>query len=175
MPVIISIFQNGESVLLTKANHKQESNIKSFIKQSVSALSYSVKKRPYKDAELLFYSLEKNEFLVCTFYKGLFAASKDYRPIEKFIDSDPENTFFSDNKDFVSKMLESASVSIYIKLKNNFLALNYIARNDSVKLDGYILKPDSLPADNAAISYLIKKEEILLTEIRDLLKEQDKK
>lgn len=161
LPIVILIYENGESVLLAKANHEQESDIKNFI-NSQMALPYSVKKRQYKDTELLFYTLKDGGFLICTFHKGIFAVSKDYKPIEKFIDSDSENTFFtnSKNKELIDKMIRNTSVSIFHKLRDNLFIADYMIHKDSIKLEGYIIettkiKPDSLRLDYSIIPYLI--------------------
>lgn len=174
LPIVVLIYKNGESVLLTKTNHEQESDIRNHINNQV-ALPYSVKKRQYKDTELMFYSLEDGGFLICTFYKGLFAVSKDYKPIEQFIDSDPENTFFTNSKDkeFIDKTLENTSASIFFKLKDNLLAADYIIHNDSIKLDGYIIerfksKSDSISTDYSVIPYLISIPDSLCVESYNL-------
>jgi hypothetical protein len=152
LPLIILKYKNNESVLLAKISHEQESVIRNFIEEHLS-LSFAVRKRQYKDVDILFYSLSDGRFLVCTFYKGLFAVSRDFRPVKIFIDSDPENTFFHPGDGFADKMLAAASASVFIRAKSGILAADYISRNDSVKLDGYVLGTDSL--NHQAIPYMI--------------------
>ncbi|MDR1091074.1 MAG: hypothetical protein LBL79_08365 [Prevotella sp.] len=150
-PVVIFKYKNNESVLLTKASIEQESKIKGFIENNISTY-FPAKKRKYKDAEVLFYSLPDNNFLVCSFHKGIFAVSRNYKPIKTFIDSDPENTFFPDenNKELIDKMLLSSSINIFTKTETEILAVNYTFHNDSITLDGYVFSADKINSDTVS-------------------------
>lgn len=161
LPIIILKYENNESILLTKASLGEKSEIKEFIEKNISSY-FPAEKREYKGAEVLFYSLSDNSFLVCTFYKGIFAVSKNYKPIEIFIDSDPENTFFSDekNKELISKMHSSSTINIFTKTDKNILAVNYTFHNDSITLDGHIfslnkINSDTVSPDFSFIPYMI--------------------
>lgn len=160
-PIVILKYKDNKSILLTKANIEQELKIKGFIENNISTF-FPVKKRKYKDVEVLFYSLPDNNFLVCLFYKGIFAVSRNYKPIKIFIDSDPENTFFSDenNKELIEKMLLSSSINIFTRIEKEILAVDYTFHNDSITLDGYILgtdkiKSDTVSPDLSVIPYMI--------------------
>ncbi|MFT4223102.1 hypothetical protein [Dysgonomonas sp.] len=156
-PIIILKYDNNESILLTKANLEEEYEIKEFIEKKISSY-FPAEKREYKGASILFYSLPDNSFLVCTFYKGIFAVSKDYKPIEIFIDSDPENTFFSNenNKELIDKMFSASTINIFTKIEKNILAVNYTFQNDSITLDGYILSIGKINSDtiNPNLSFI---------------------
>jgi len=159
-PVIISEFSNKERILITRVSQQKETEIKDYI-QAYIAPDFSPKERNYKNADILFYALPDNRFLICTFYKGIFAVSYNYKPIEAFVDSDPENTFFSNeqNTELITKVRNSNPVCIFLKTKDNTLALDYFAQNDSIRLTGYILdniqKEDSLYTDYNIIPYLV--------------------
>jgi hypothetical protein len=162
-PVIISEFPDNERILITRAGRDRETEIKDYI-QTYIAPYFLPKERKYRDAAILFYALPEDKFLICTFYKGIFAVSRNYKPIEVFIDSDPENTFFSDEKntEFITKIRNSNPVCIFAKTNDNTLALDYSAQNDSILLSGYILdnrqnaKEYSISADYNLIPYLIR-------------------
>ncbi|MDR3058756.1 MAG: hypothetical protein LBU84_11530 [Prevotella sp.] len=156
-PTVIAQYANNEKILITKVKQEQEVEINSFIKEHI-ALPYPAKEKEYRNAKILFYSLPSSNFLVCTFYKGLFAMSMDYKPIQNFIDSDPENTFFSneENIELITKMRNSAPVCLFIKINNNTLALDYQVQNDSIELSGYILNNIAKDStNNAVIPYMI--------------------
>lgn len=160
-PIIISQFNNNEKILITRVSQNRETEIREYI-QTYIAPDFSPKWRKYKNADILFYALPDNQFLICTFYKGIFAISYNYKPIEAFIDSDPENTFFSDeqNADLITKIRNSNPVCIFAKTKDNTLALDYSAQNDTIRLTGYILnnihREDSIGKDYSIIPYLVR-------------------
>lgn len=161
LPIIILKYENNESILLTKASLEEESEIKKFIEENISA-HFPAEKRQYKGADILFYSLPNNSFLVSTFYKGIFAVSKNYKPIETFIDSDPENTFFSGENDneLINKMLLGSTINIFSRINNNILAVYYTFQNDSITLDGHIfslnkIKSDTISPDLSFVPYMI--------------------
>lgn len=139
-PIVISEYKNNERILTIKAGKEQESEIKDFLSKYI-APHYPPKERQYKNAGILYYTLPENRFLICTFYKGIFAVSYNYKPIQTFIDSDPENTFFSDenNAELIAKTRNSTPICLFVKLDNNMLALDYQTQNDTIILDGYIL------------------------------------
>lgn len=72
----------------------------------------------------------------------MLAISNHLRPIEIFIDSDSENTFFSDenNIEFINKIRNSTPVCIFTKVQDKTLALNYVPDDSSTQLIGYILE-----------------------------------
>lgn len=157
-PIIIAQYADNNKVLITRVKQEQKAEINSFITNHI-ALPYPAKDKKYKDAKILFYSLPNGDFLICTFYKGLFAVSLSYKLIQNIIDSDPENTFFSNerNMELITKIRNSAPVCLFMKINDNTLALDYQVQNDSIELSGYILNniaKDS--ANNAVIPYLIQ-------------------
>jgi hypothetical protein len=162
-PLIISEFRNNERILITRVSREREDEIKEYIGTSV-APDFSPMERKYKNAGILFYVLPEDRFLICTFYKGIFAVSYNYKPIEAFIDSDPGNTFFSneENSEIITKIRNSNPVCIFAKTNDNTLVLDYSVQNDSILLTGYILddrqkaKEDSIGVDYSVIPYLIR-------------------
>jgi hypothetical protein len=139
-PVIISKYANGEMLLAMKTSHEEEYAIRKHIEKVVS-LPFPPKIIKYKDAGIYIYALADNEYFVCSFYKGLFFVSRHYKFIKNIIDSDPQNTFFSDeeHKKIIEKVKLSAPVSMYIKLPGNMLVIDYSVHSDTIYLEGYIL------------------------------------
>ncbi|NDV96803.1 hypothetical protein D0T84_18090 [Dysgonomonas sp. 521] len=161
-PIVISEYKNKERILIAKVGQEEESEIKDFLNKYI-APHYPPKERQYKSAGILYYTLSGDRFLVCTFYKGIFAVSYNYKPIRAFIDSDPENTFFSDeqNEELIARIRNSTPICMFAKLQNNMLALDYQTQNDSIILDGYILDnnkvlKDSISPDYAVLPYLMQ-------------------
>lgn len=138
VPIMISTSKNNKNILVAKPKQEQESIIEEYIEKHI-ALPYTAKERFYKDTRVLFYSLSDGGFLVCAFHKGLFAASYSYNLIELFVDSDPENSFFSDdNKELLLKTLNNSPISLFLRQDGGILAFDYQSQNDSTILDGYI-------------------------------------
>lgn len=138
-PTLIAEYADHRKVLITRVEEEQEADINLFIEQI--SLSYQIKERRYKEATVLFASLPDGRYLIYTFYKGLLAVSYDYDLIQDFIDSDPENSFFSnqENIELITKIRNSTPVCFFIKLNKYSLILDYEAQSDSIKLSGYIL------------------------------------
>lgn len=139
-PVIISKYANGKMLLAMKTSHEQEYAIREHIDKQIS-LPFPPKIVKYKDAEIYIHALANNQFLVYSFYKGLFFVSHHYMPVENILDSDPENTFFSgeEHKEIIEKVRLSAPVCMYMKLPGNMLAIDYSVHNDTIHMEGYIL------------------------------------
>jgi hypothetical protein len=160
-PTMIARFSDNEKILITKVRRDQESEIKINIIENIS-YGYPAKERNYKNAKLLFYNLSDTSFLVCTFYKGIFAISENYRRIREFVDSDPDNTFFSNEKDkeFITKIRNNAPVCLFIKSNDNsLLALEYHdkAQDKSIELAGYVLTDNEMDSINCVLTpYLIQ-------------------
>lgn len=165
-PVIFSRSENGSRLLLLKVKHAEEDDIKKAITKYAST-SY-VKEREYKNIPILFYTTENDQYIMCSFYKGLLAISTDYMAITSFIDTDIENTFFNmerQNEPAISKVLSNEPLSLFYKLNDCCLALGYRATADTINLDGYILSINENVSDNNTIPYKIDlPEDICLDE-----------
>lgn len=161
-PTIISQYKDKASILVTKIEQEKEPEIADYIKNYIAA-DFPPHKREYKDAIVWYFTQPDDKFLVCTFYKGMLAVSNYLRPIEIFIDSDSENTFFSDenNIELITKIRNSTPVCIFTKVQDKTLALNYVPYNNSIQLTGYILEnkqkgvSDSIKLDYATIPLLM--------------------
>lgn len=143
LPIIITADKDTNKTLLCKTNLEQEGSIKYILRKDI-APAFAPKVKLYKNQKIYFYSLPNNRFLLCTFYKGIFAASYSLKSIQEFINLDSENTFFSsitnkEDEDVVYKIKHSSPISVFLKNNDNILALNYAAGKDSMILDGYIL------------------------------------
>ena len=158
-PVIISKYANGKMLLAMKASHEQEYAIREYIDKQIS-LPFPPKIVKYKDAEIYIHALTNSEFLVYSFYKGLFFVSHHYKPVENILNSDPENTFFSGEKykEIIEKVRLSAPVSMYIKVHNDMLAIDYNIHNDTIQMEGYILnlnEGDAITPNREVIPFMI--------------------
>ena len=140
-PTIISKYKDNSSILITKVKQEKESEIADYIRNQIAS-DFPPHKREYKDAIVWYFTQPDDKFLVCSFYKGMLAISNHLRPIEIFIDSDSENTFFSDenNTEFITKIRNSTPVCIFTKVQDKTLALNYVLYDNSTQLIGYILE-----------------------------------
>lgn len=137
-PLILSRCNNGKDILICKIKNENVIN-KEFL--SKFFLPFPPHHRKYKNADILLYSLADDDFFVLASYKGMIMASKSYQAIEDFIDTDPENTFFSieKNKKLITDMLKNSHVSMYVKMSEDMLAVNYMSDKDTIRLEGYIL------------------------------------
>lgn len=158
LPVIIARNSENKHLLLMRAGRDQAENIFRYIQQNI-ALHYPPRIKKYKDAEIEIYSLRNDEFLTCTFYKGLFFMSYNYKLVTDAIDTKPTTSFFlyTDNMQKVDDMLRKAPLSIFIKLDENKMALEYRKLNDTIIMDGYTLdkqNSDSIKIEKAFTMYL---------------------
>ncbi len=157
-PLIFSKYKNGETLLITKVTKIEEESIKANIEKHV-ALPYPADKRNYKDSKIIIYGLPHDQFLVCTFHKGMFAASFRYKIIANFIDADSENSFFKDqnNEEIVTNIRRTSPISIFTNMSNTKLAMEYSVKKDTIRLNGYIVdkeKLESLPIEPKVLPYL---------------------
>jgi len=151
-PVILSKSEDGNKVLIVKYNTESERNIKDKI--AANASSGFTGKRKYKHTTAYFYPVGENDYIIAAFYKGLLAISKDYKCITTFIDYDTENTFFSpeQNEEITTRILSNETASLFYKIDNYMIALEYGIRNDTIDLDGYILE-DKLNTNASHMDY----------------------
>ena len=159
VPIVISKYQGGDIVLMTKVNLDQQNTIKKYIASQI-ALPFPVKKKQYKNTEVLVYCLPDGKFLACSFYSGIFVASKSYKQVCGIIDANIDNSFFADSEDeeMISRMLERIPVSMYVKSGKNILALDYSVRSDTIKMNGYLYgnsQADSLTIEHKFTPYII--------------------
>jgi len=159
VPIVISKYEDGDIVLMTKVNLDQQNTIKEHIASQV-ALPFPVKKQQYKDTEVFVYCLPDGTFLACSFYSGIFVASKSYKQVCDIIDADIDNSFFANSEDeeMISRILERIPVSMYIKSEKGILALDYSVRSDTIKMNGYLYgsgQSDSLEIKQKFTPYII--------------------
>jgi len=142
-PVVLCKSEEEETAIIARTNKEQEAEIKEYIEEYI-AESFYPKIKKYKDEQILIYSLPNNNFLACSFYKGIFAACKNYKQIENIIDTDVENNFFTNEEyeEEISKTLCGQNISVFFKHQHHLLALDYNMQNDTIKMEGYIL-PDN--------------------------------
>lgn len=149
-PAVFIKYENDETILIMRA-------IQDDIEGSISSV-FPLKERQYKDVNMLFYTLSNGDFLICAYHKGLLAVSKSYKPIEIFIDSDTENTFWNNYKDqgLMLKILDSSPVGFFTKLENDdILAFDYKYKSDSITLDGHVLKIEKIVTDSINTDYSV--------------------
>lgn len=158
-PAIICYFKEDKKVLLLKANKEQEIKVQEYIKDHISPI-FPPQIKIYKNSQIQIYNLSGNDFISCTFYKGIFAMSKSYKQIEDIINVDPENTFFTNEKyrKEISDIRDNAPIGLFVRNEQNILALDLKTYNDTIKMDGYILlneEKDSTSTYFKIMPYLI--------------------
>lgn len=149
-PLAIIQFEEGEDLLLMKATKEQEESIKKIFHQSIAPF-HAPKVKKLGKAELMFYSLSNNEFIITTFYKGIFAISKNYIRIEELVNDRTTSTFFSSTDDvlnfYTRRLRENVATSFYSNVDSTTFALAYLKKDSTLKFEGEYfgkLKSDSL-------------------------------
>ncbi len=159
-PLVVCKNGRGERLLVSKAKRGEAEDIIKHIETYI-ARPFKPKTRVYKDTEILIYTLSNDRFLACTFYKGLFAASENYKLIEDLITATPDNSFYAnkENTEIIDKKLTSSPVSISANDGKSLLIMDYKANNDTISLDGIVFRKnqqDSPDAERALTPYLNK-------------------
>lgn len=128
-------------VVVAKLSSSHEVDVRNIILKDLFP-SFPPQKRKYKTAEVLFFTTkEANEFFICTYFKGLFIATYNYKALQSIIDTEESNSLLS--SPFYKEMLpffKSSSLVYYDKLDS--LSMVYsISRQDSLLLlEGYVDK-----------------------------------
>lgn len=140
-PFIICDFVDNKKALVTKVTRDQEIHLKNKLENSTSA-DYPPLIKAYKDFRIIGYKLPDNEFIFCTFHQGISIISRSYKQIMDIIDTDPENTFFT-NEDYEKEILdikENAPVGLFIKHDRDMLSFDLQIYQDTIEMKGYILQ-----------------------------------
>lgn len=137
-PAVVSKYSNEQKVLMARYITGSERDMKAAVSDYASS-SFTSRKE-YKNAEILFYTLGVDSFIVCTFYKGLFVISGSFQAITAFVDSDIENSYFGESidKEPLYRLLDEP-LAIFYTIGGQTMALRYNAKGDTIYLDGYIL------------------------------------
>ncbi|WP_029901830.1 hypothetical protein [Prevotella sp. 10(H)] len=166
-PLVLSKYNDGYRLLVTKVTYEQEQKIRSHIENNI-ALPFPPRIIKYEDCNIYIYTVANDKFLVCTYYKGLFAISDHYKIVENIIDTNPEDSFFAkeEDKEFIEKVRDSSPVSIYLKLYKEILALDYSIHNDTIKTEGYLLNRNNKDTikDLKTIPYMIHSSDSICVE-----------
>jgi len=151
-PLVLCKDNKDRKLLLVKIHKYEESEISDYIKSRI-ALPFQPEQREYKGEEIVIYPLHDDQFLVYAYFKGILAISKSYGLIEEFLDTEPENSFFYSigNVELIDRKIANNSISMFAKLGDKILALDYKAKNDIIDLQGYIF--DKQKNLNALASY----------------------
>jgi len=149
-PLILCKDMDDNRMLLLKVRKEYETEIEDHIEKYIS-LPYRPQRMIYEGREIVMYALPGNRFLVSTFDKGIFAASKSYKSIQDFIGTDSIHSFFSKVTDgkVIKKIIASASVAMFTKVDNErLLAFDYRAGSDTINLSGYITDAKNAEIDS---------------------------
>ncbi|MFV0419188.1 MAG: hypothetical protein ACK5KT_10725 [Dysgonomonas sp.] len=158
-PAVICYSKEKEKTLIIKASKEQEIKFKKHIRNYISPI-FPPQIKTYKNGRIEIYNISGNNFISCTFYKGIFAMSKSYKQIEYIIDTDPENTFFRDEKysKEISDIRDNSPISFFLRHEEDILAFDFKTKNDTINLNGSILlnkDKDSTSIYFKTIPYLI--------------------
>ena len=163
-PLVIVKFEEGEDLLLMKATKEQEESIKQVFHDKIAPY-HAPKVKKYENAELMFYSLPNNDFIISTFYRGIFAISKDYMQIQNFVTSNSPSNFFENSNaqqdNCIKKTRENAATSLFIHSDSTTFALTYHKKDSILHLEGEYfgkLQTDSLKMSYNEINHLLQLE-----------------
>lgn len=136
-PILIAKVDN-DYLLLSRITNKQYESINDIFKEDISTASPKV--LTYNETDILFYPMPKQEFIICSLWKGIFILGTDYKMVETFMTkNNSEPFFYGYDSQILSHIASNSSISLYIKNEKDLLAMNYAFRNDSLFLNGYIL------------------------------------
>lgn len=178
-PLVVIQYKRGKTLFVSKINQEQKDRIIKHIEEDVS-LPFIPKTTKYKDIDIYVYALPENRFLCISYNKGLLVTSADYKLIEDFIDTDPENTFFSDerNKEKIKDFREKTPLSIYTYTQSGRCksALELTTVNDTILLKGFLFgidKKDNIWIKNNYSPQLINIPDSMCIEGYDLQLESE--
>lgn len=139
-PLILYKDSTDRRTLLLKIRKEEEQKIEDYIRENI-ALAYKPQIKEYNGNKIVLYPLSNDDFLVCTFHKGVFAASHSYKAILDFTETDSTRSFFAKtSKDnIIEKTLTNAPVGLFLRTGDKITAFDYKTVNDTIKLNGYIL------------------------------------
>lgn len=140
-PCIICYLRDNKKALIAKITKDQEIYLKNKLENNTSTY-YPPLIKTYKDSQIIIYSLPRSEFIFCAFYQGIFIISRSYKQIMDIIDTDPENTFFT-NKEYkkeILDILENTPVGLFIKYDRDLLTFDLQIYQDTIEMKGYILQ-----------------------------------
>ncbi len=138
-----------DQLLMTKINPEYEEEAKEIIGSLITSPPYA-KERTYKDAKLLFYALPDGQFIVCSFYKGIFVIGRNYKLIEKVIDT-------QDNIYIYNKPFDEYEVNI----KRNYPSDVFVKSDSISAILGLNVVNDTLIFEGYADKYYAMQEDIL--------------
>lgn len=149
--------QDSTDLFMTKVNPENEDKIKEIINFSLTGSPYP-KQRQFRDATILFYGMPDEEFLACTFHKGIFASSRDYRLVEKIIETGG-NLFFTDIniKELQAEIKRNYPADIFHKSDSFTYIMGFNRHSDTLIYEGCIKASDSIQTD---IMRLIKPDTV---------------
>jgi hypothetical protein len=155
-PVVICKSIDNKNALIIKAKKNESENITNHIKNNIS-LSYPPLIKNYKDKSIQIYNLSGDNFLIYTIHKGIIIISNSYQLTQDILDTDPENTFFSNDiyAQEIKDIREKSNIAIFFKHNQNLFAFDYNTANDTICLEGHLL------LKNEADSMLFRKENML--------------
>jgi hypothetical protein len=140
---------SGDQILMTKIIPEYEEDVKEIIGSQITSPPYA-KERIYKDAKLLFYALPDGQFIVCSFHKGIFTIGRNYRLIEKVIDT-------QDNIYIYNKPFDESAVNI----KRNYPSDVFVKSDSITAMLGLNVVNDTLILEGSADKYYAMDEDKL--------------
>lgn len=128
-------------VVVAKLSSSHEINVRNIISKNLFP-SYPPQKRQYKTAEVLFFTTkDANEFFICTYFKGVFIATYNYKALQAIVDTDEANSLLSEPfyKEVVP-FFKSSSLVYYGKVDSVSMVYS-VSQQDSLSLlDGFFDK-----------------------------------
>lgn len=145
-PLFIVGYNDGQ-LLITKTNPEYEDEIRKIVGSEITSPPYA-KKRMYADAELWFYGMADNRFMVCCFYRGVFMIGKNYKLIERVFDSRGK-TFFDgvQIKEIQKNIRHKYPSDIFSQSDSLTYALGLNVYADTLVFEGIAITRDSTGTD----------------------------
>lgn len=148
-------FLNGESglLMLAKQTNSQKEDVQSVLRSTIFP-GFPPKEKEYKDALIQFYASADHDFFCCMFYKGIFAASYNYKLLESIIDRDNESDFFEPFTEIKNyeKIKPIYCANLYLKDSSDVSAFNINIEPSGLKLEGYAYQPE-MYKNNEEVSF----------------------
>lgn len=148
-PFYITDFGNNQ-LIIAKTQPGSDEKIRQTLLNQISHAPYPKEER-YGNIPLFFYALPDGQFLTCAFNEGIIGISKDYKLVEKMLDT-TRTAFFDDGKaeELLSKIKETYPSHTFLKSSGQTSVFGMNVYPDSITFEGYMTANDpnsiSLPS-----------------------------
>lgn len=131
-------------LMLAKQTNSQKDDIQNILR-TVIFPGFAPKEKEYKGALIQFYTSADQNFFCCMFYKGIFAASYNYKLLENIVDTHGESDFFKPFAEIENyeKIKPVYCANLYQKDSSKISAFNINIDSIGLKLEGYTFESET--------------------------------